>query len=137
VTARLTAGHVLATGAVFGLLGVAAGAFGAHALRDAVSARDLEIWKTAAHYQQLHAAVLVGVAALARQGLTRALRVAVIAFVVGIVVFAGTLDAMVLGGPRILGAITPLGGLCLMAGWAALVLHGFTLLRAASDPARL
>jgi uncharacterized membrane protein YgdD (TMEM256/DUF423 family) len=120
----ITAGRVLAAGALFGLLGVAAGAFGAHALRGTVSPRDLEIWQTAAHYQQLHAAVLVGVAALGRGGFTKALRVAAVAFGVGIVIFAGTLDAIVLGGPRVLGAITPVGGLCLMAGWAALIVHG-------------
>ena len=125
-------GRVLAVGAVLGLLGVAAGAFGAHALRGAVAERDLEIWQTAAHYQQLHAAVLVGVAALGRGGFTKSLRVAAIAFVVGIIIFAGTLDAIVLGGPRILGAVTPIGGLCLMAGWAALVVHGLGLGRRSS-----
>ncbi len=118
------AGAVLAVGALLGLLGVAAGAFGAHALRDAVPARDLEIWKTAAHYQQLHAVALLGVAALGRDGLTKALRVSAAAFILGIVIFAGTLDAIVLGGPRMLGAVTPVGGLCLMAGWAALAVHG-------------
>ncbi len=124
---RVTPGRVVAAASVLGLLGVAAGAFGAHALRDAVPATDLAIWKTAAHYQQLHAAVLLGVAALGRDGFSKALRVASVAFVIGIVIFAGTLDAIVLGGPRILGAVTPLGGLCLMAGWAALVVHGVAL----------
>ncbi len=126
---KLEAGGVLTTGAVLGLLGVAAGAFGAHALRDAVPPADLEIWKTAAHYQQLHALALVGVAALARDGLTKALRVAAVAFTIGILVFAGTLDAIVLGGPRALGAVTPIGGLCLMAGWAAVALHGVFVAR--------
>ncbi len=120
----------LAVGAALGLLGVAAGAFGAHGLRDSVSARDLEIWQTAAHYQQLHSAMLVAVAALGARGWTRALQVAAIAFVVGILIFAGTLDAIVLGGPRVLGAITPIGGLCLMGGWAALVTHGVSWFRA-------
>lgn len=126
-------GRVLAVGAVLGLLGVVAGAFGAHALREAVSERDLEIWQTAAHYQQLHAAVLLGVAALGRDGFTKSLRVAAVAFVVGILIFAGTLDAIVLGGPRVLGAVTPIGGLCLMAGWAALVVHGLGLGRRSSQ----
>lgn len=130
-TSPITPGRVVAVASVLGLLGVAAGAFGAHALRDAVPATDLAIWKTAAHYQQLHAAVLLGVAALAqsggRDGFTKPLRVASVAFVVGILIFAGTLDAIVLGGPRVLGAVTPLGGLCLMAGWAALVVHGVAL----------
>lgn len=133
MTSSMTPGRILAAGAVLGLLGVAAGAFGAHALRDSVPARDLEIWRTAAHYQQLHAAVLVGVAALGRGGTSKALRVAAVAFIVGILVFAGTLDAMVLGGPRMLGAITPIGGLCLMGGWGALVVHGLGLSRAKTD----
>ncbi len=126
-------GRVLAAGAVVGLLGVAAGAFGAHALRGTVPERDLEIWQTAAHYQQLHAAVLVGVAALGRGALTKSLRVAAVAFLVGILIFAGTLYAIVLGGPRVLGAVTPIGGLCLMAGWAALVVHGLGLGRGSSQ----
>lgn len=114
--------RTLAVGALLGLLGVAAGAFGAHALRDAVSERDLEIWRTGAHYQQLHAAVLVAVALGARSS-TRALAVASTLFTIGVVVFSGTLYAMALGGPRMLGAVTPLGGLALMGGWAALVVH--------------
>lgn len=114
--------RTLAVGAVLGLLGVAAGAFGAHALRGAVSERDLEIWQTGAHYQQLHAAVLVAVGLGARTS-TRALAVASTLFTVGVLVFSGTLYAMVLGGPRMLGAVTPLGGLGLMGGWAALAVH--------------
>jgi uncharacterized membrane protein YgdD (TMEM256/DUF423 family) len=119
----------LVAGGALGLLGVAAGAFGAHGLREAVPARDLEIWQTAAHYQQLHAVVLLVLAVAPRLGIAG--RWAAILFVFGIVVFSGTLYAMVLGGPRVLGAITPLGGLCLMAGWAALLLHGLGRLRQA------
>jgi uncharacterized membrane protein YgdD (TMEM256/DUF423 family) len=114
--------RTLAVGALLGLLGVAAGAFGAHALRGAVPDRDLEIWQTAAHYQQLHAAVLVAMGLWARDA-TRALAVASTCFTVGVLVFSGTLYTMVLGGPRMLGAVTPLGGLGLMAGWAALCVH--------------
>jgi uncharacterized membrane protein YgdD (TMEM256/DUF423 family) len=120
--ASVLARRTLAVGAVLGLLGVAAGAFGAHALRDAVSARDLEIWQTGAHYQQLHAVLLVAVALGARSP-TRALAVAATLLTIGVLVFSGTLYAMVLGGPRILGAVTPLGGLSLMGGWAALAAH--------------
>jgi len=117
--------RTLAVGTLLGLLGVAAGAFGAHALRGAVSERDLEIWQTAAHYQQLHAVVLVAVGLAARSA-TRALAVAAALFTLGVLVFSGTLYAMVLGGPRMLGAVTPLGGLCLMGGWAALGGHALS-----------
>lgn len=125
------ASRALATGAVLGLLGVAAGAFGAHALRDAVTTRDLEIWQTGAHYQQVHAVVLVAIG-LAVRAPGRALGLATTLLTLGILVFSGTLYAMVLGGPRVLGAVTPLGGLSLMAGWAALAVHALARRR---DPA--
>lgn len=112
----------VAVGATLGVLGVAAGAFGAHGLRDAVSARDLEIWGTAARYQQIHAVLLVAVGLMARPW-SRALSAAALLLSLGMLVFSGTLYAMVLGGPRILGAVTPLGGLCLMGGWAAIGVH--------------
>lgn len=112
----------LGLAAILGLLGVAAGAFGAHALRDQISPDALEIWKTGAHYQQVHA-VIMAVAAFPAGASSRARRLAVAAFGVGIVIFAGTLYGLAVGGPRWLGAITPAGGLALMVGWAALVMH--------------
>lgn len=118
----------LVVGAVLGLLGVAAGAFGAHGLRNAVSPRDLEIWQTAAHYEQIHAVVLVALG-LWQPG-SSAARASAVLLVLGILVFSGTLYAMVLGGPRILGAVTPVGGLCLMGGWLALAIHGLRQVRA-------
>ena len=122
--APVAARRTLAIAAVLGLLGVVAGAFGAHGLREVVSARDLANWGTAARYQQIHAVLL---AAIAMWGApTKAIRAASGLLVVGIVVFSGTLYAMVLGGPRILGAVTPLGGLCLIAGWGALLVHALS-----------
>ncbi len=119
---------------LFGFIGVAAGAFGAHGLRDKVSPRDLEIWHTGAHYQQLHALALLVIALWAMQARTggqpTALHgVAMALFTAGILIFSGTLYAMTLGGPRWLGAITPLGGLCLLGAWATVALIG---LRSAS-----
>lgn len=112
-----------------GLLGVAAGAFGAHGLRDRVTPRDLEIWQTGAHYQQLHAVALLAVAVWAMHahssGQPSALHgVAMALFTAGMLIFSGTLYAMTLGGPRLLGAITPLGGLCLLGAWATVALIG-------------
>ena len=117
-----------------GLIGVAAGAFGAHGLRDRVTPRDLEIWQTGAHYQQIHAVALLVVALWAVQaqasGQPGALHgVAMALFTAGMLIFSGTLYAMTLGAPRFLGAITPLGGLCLLAAWATVALIG---LRSAS-----
>ena len=113
---------VLLWGALFGLAGVAAGALGAHGLRGRLDPAALDWWKTAAHYAQVHAVVLVALA-LARPQRGAVLRFAGVAFGLGIAIFSGTLVAMALGGPRWLGAITPLGGVGLLAGWAALVVH--------------
>lgn len=114
---------------LMGLLGVAAGAFGAHGLRSRVGARELEIWQTGAHYQQIHAAVLLALAIWAlhagQQGQSTSLHsVAMTLLVVGMTIFSGTLYGLTLGGPRFLGAITPLGGLCMLAAWALIALIG-------------
>ena len=108
-----------------GFLAVALGAFGAHGLRSrfgglADGPQRLEWWQTAAHYHLTHALALAAVAFLAQQGAASAARVAGIAFTVGIALFSGSLYAMTLTGIRVLGAITPLGGLSLLVGWAAL-----------------
>lgn len=110
----------LLVGALCGFVGVAAGAMGAHALRTKLDPQALDWWKTAAHYGQIHAAVIVAIALGAARPRARVLAVAWVAFALGIAVFSGTLGAMALGGPRWLGAITPLGGVCLLAGWLAL-----------------
>jgi uncharacterized membrane protein YgdD (TMEM256/DUF423 family) len=112
-----------------GLIGVAAGAFGAHGLRDRVTPRDLEIWQTGAHYQQVHAVALLAVALWALQAHSSGQPgnlhgVAMALFTAGMLIFSGTLYAMTLGAPRFLGAITPLGGLCLLGAWATVALIG-------------
>lgn len=113
---------------VFGLLGVAAGAFGAHALADRLAAEQLEWWNTAARYQQIHAVALLAAAGLAGAW-TRGRQLAVVGFSVGIVIFSGTLFMMALGAPRWFGAITPLGGLALIGGWLGILGHGVALAR--------
>jgi uncharacterized membrane protein YgdD (TMEM256/DUF423 family) len=130
----MTAKTGIVLAGLMGLIGVAAGAFGAHGLRERVSPRDLEIWQTGAHYQQVHAVALLAVAIWAAHahasGQSTALHgVAMALFTAGMLVFSGTLYGLTLGGPRILGAITPLGGLCLLAGWATVAAIG---LRASS-----
>jgi uncharacterized membrane protein YgdD (TMEM256/DUF423 family) len=111
--------------AVLGFLSVALGAFGAHGLKTFLAtlpdgADRLEWWKTAALYHLTHALALALSAGWFGQ--TRAGRVACVAFCVGIVLFSGTLYTMTLTGTRWLGAVTPLGGLALLVGWAALAL---------------
>jgi uncharacterized membrane protein YgdD (TMEM256/DUF423 family) len=114
---------VLAVAALVGAAAVVLGAFGAHALRDTLDERALATWHTAVEYQFWHALALLGAGALARDGVSRALRVAAIAFVIGIVLFCGSLYLLALGAPRGLGAVTPIGGVALIAGWIALIVH--------------
>lgn len=108
----------LPVAALFGLTAVAAGAFGAHGLRTRVPLEQVASWQTAAHYQLLHAVALL---ALALLGNGRPLGPAPWLFAAGMLLFSGSIYLLVLGGPRWLGPVTPLGGLCLMAGWASLL----------------
>jgi uncharacterized membrane protein YgdD (TMEM256/DUF423 family) len=109
-------------GAIFGFLGVAAGAFGVHALRGRLSADLLQVFETGARYQLIHALALVGVALAREHFAGRALATAGWMFVAGIPLFSFSLYALALTGNRLWGAVTPLGGLCFLAGWAALAL---------------
>ena len=107
-------------GAVLGGLAVAAGAFGAHALKDRLSAEALGWWQTGAQYHLAHALALVLTGIAATRGPSRARSLAGWAFASGIVLFSGSLYALALTGARWLGAITPVGGLLLLVGWMAL-----------------
>jgi uncharacterized membrane protein YgdD (TMEM256/DUF423 family) len=107
-------------GAIFGFLAVAAGAFGAHALRGALSADMLQVFETGARYQLVHALALVGVTLARPRFAGRALTIAGWMFAAGILLFSGSLYLLALTGTRAWGAVTPLGGLCFLAGWAAL-----------------
>lgn len=104
---------------VLGALAVAAGAFGAHGLRDILDAHRLETWETAARYELVHAVALLALAAV-WEHVGRA-RLAASLWVGGTLVFSGTLYALCLSGVGILGAITPIGGLALIAGWVVVV----------------
>jgi len=114
----------LVVGALLGLVGVGAGAMGAHALRGRIDEQALGWWETAAHYAQVHAVLIVAIALVCAPPRPRLVSTSLVSLAVGVVIFAGTLDAMALGGPRWLGAITPLGGTCLLVGWLAIALHG-------------
>lgn len=109
-------------GAVLGGIGVAAGAFGAHALKAQLEPRMLEVFETAARYQMYHALALLGVAWVGQQTQAPAAQFAGWAFAAGILLFSGSLYAMALTGVRGMGAITPFGGAAFLAGWAALAL---------------
>ena len=103
-----------AIGAFLGGLAVMLGAFGAHAIRDRVSVADLEVWKTGAHYHLVHAVALLALALNDKKG---SYRVVCWLWIVGIVIFGGSLYALVLTQTKAFGAITPIGGLCLIIGW--------------------
>ena len=109
-------------GALFALAAVAAGAFGAHALRDRLTPERLAVFETAARYQMYHALGLVAVAwALTRWPGPLPVWAGWL-FVGGTALFSGSLYLLALTGARWWGAITPLGGLALLAGWLCLVL---------------
>ena len=113
----------IAVGALWGAITVGLGAFGAHALEQAVPPEDLALWETAVHYQGLHALALV------LFGVSQQLRprpcLGGWAFLLGSAIFSGTLYAMVLGGPRWLGAITPIGGTLMIVGWVSFALSAW------------
>jgi uncharacterized membrane protein YgdD (TMEM256/DUF423 family) len=106
--------------AILGGVGVAAGAFGAHALRAQLEPRMLEAFETGVRYQMYHALALLGAAWVHQQTQAPAAQVAGWAFVAGILLFSGSLYAMAITGVRGLGAITPFGGALFLAGWGAL-----------------
>ncbi len=110
----------LALGGVLGFIGVGLGAFGAHALRSRLAPDLLAIYQTGVQYHLLHALALLGVAAWLARGGSGAAVLAGWLFVAGVVVFSGSLYALSLSGVRALGAVTPIGGVAFLAGWAAL-----------------
>jgi uncharacterized membrane protein YgdD (TMEM256/DUF423 family) len=109
-------------GCFFALLAVAAGAFGAHALRARLAPDLLAVFETGARYQMYHALALLAVAWAAARWPGPLVDAAGWLFVAGIVVFSGSLYALTLSGARWLGAITPFGGVAFLVGWLLLAL---------------
>lgn len=109
-------------GAVSGAISVGAGAFGAHALRERLEPRMLEVFETAARYQMYHALALFAVAWAASRFPGALTTSSGWFFVAGTLLFSGSLYAMTFTGIRALGAITPIGGVCFIAGWICLAL---------------
>ena len=98
-------------------LATACGAFGAHALKGVLAPERLALWETAVRYQFFQALGLIGVALAMRDISAGALRLAAALIVAGVLLFCGSLYALAFGAPRLLGALTPLGGLAWIAGW--------------------
>ena len=109
-------------GSSLAALGVALGAFGAHGLKARVGPELLATWETAARYHLVHALALLATAWAASRWPGPTVSAAGWLFLAGMLLFSGSLYALVLTNIRALGAITPLGGLCLIAGWLALAL---------------
>lgn len=111
----------LIVGTGYGLLGVVLGAFGAHALRARLSEDMLRVWETAVQYQFWHALALLAVGMLATRFAGGWLTAAGWTFGFGVLVFSGSLYVLALSGVRVLGAVTPFGGVLLIAGWLCLL----------------
>jgi uncharacterized membrane protein YgdD (TMEM256/DUF423 family) len=122
-----------ALGSLSALIGVAAGAFGAHALRARLATDLLAVFETAVRYQLVHSLALLAVAWATTRWPGRATTAAGVLFLAGIVLFSGSLYALALNGSRGLGAVTPFGGVAFIAGWACLA---FATWRAAGAATR-
>jgi len=114
-----------------GLSGVALGAFGAHGIKGKMASKPdgeqrIAWWQTGAQYHLIHA-VAIGLAAVRPDPMHDGSAVAAWLFVAGIVLFSGSLYTMTLTGIRKLGAVTPIGGLCFLAGWAAIAWNAFKI----------
>ncbi|HEV7137069.1 MAG TPA: DUF423 domain-containing protein [Steroidobacteraceae bacterium] len=113
----LTARRVLAAAGVLLALATLAGALGAHTLKSHWPAQRLDVYDTAVRYQFYHSLGLLGMGLAMKAIDGEALRAAALLIVVGIILFCGSLYALTLGAPRMIGAVTPVGGLALIAGW--------------------
>lgn len=121
----MTDRHMLMAGALALMVGVAAGAFGAHGLKRIISPDLLQVWNTAVLYHLIHALGLIALAALdARFGSTL-LSWAGAVMLAGIFVFSGSLYVLALTGTKWLGAITPLGGFAFIVSWLMVAIAAF------------
>ena len=122
----MTARSALVLACVLGAIGVALGAFGAHALRARVSPDLVAVWQTAVQYHVVHALALLGTGLfMLHRPDAPAAAIGAWLFVAGIALFSGSLYALVLTGVRTLGAVTPFGGVAFIAGWIALGYAGW------------
>ena len=112
----------LLAGSFFGLVSVALGAFAAHGLKAKLADYGKDIWATATEYQMYHALALILVAVLIKQGEHTLYSWAGFLFTIGILVFSGSLYVLALTQIKWLGAITPIGGTAMLAGWICLIL---------------
>jgi uncharacterized membrane protein YgdD (TMEM256/DUF423 family) len=126
----LTPSTWVGIGALSAFIAVACGAFGAHGLEKILEPRMLEVWKTGAQYQMYHALAMIGFglwSSVSGRDMLYLANYPGWAFLIGTVLFSGSLYALAVTGIRVLGAITPFGGLSFLLGW---ILFAFVALRA-------
>ena len=105
---------------LLGVLSVIAGAFGAHGLRETVTPERLSAWHTASHYALIHSGVILALA-LYGAATGRSVTLPASLFTAGVALFSGSIFGLVLFELRVLGPVTPIGGLLLIAGWASIL----------------
>jgi uncharacterized membrane protein YgdD (TMEM256/DUF423 family) len=115
--------RILITAAISGALAVMLGAFGAHGLKKIISPDMLAIYQTGVQYQFYHTFALLTVGVLMHWNKSKALKWSAYLFIAGIFLFSGSLYVLAITGIKVLGAITPIGGVAFIAGWIALALH--------------
>jgi len=113
-------------GSALAALAVAIGAFGAHGLKSRISADDLIIFETGVRYQMYHSLALILLGLIGVNFQSNLVQIPAILFLIGIIIFSGTLYLIPLTGLRWFGAITPIGGTALILGWIVLI---FNLIR--------
>ena len=116
----MTASLMIVSGSAAGFLSVALGAFAAHAMKGRYSPEMMTIFETGVRYQMYHALALLAAGLLSRQDPLPVFHAAGLFFLAGVLIFSGSLYLLVITGIRTWGAVTPLGGLLLLAGWASL-----------------
>ena len=110
----------ISIGAIFSGLSVMLGAMGAHSVKNILTEKNLSAFQTATEYMGYHglALILVGIVSLQlSEKAAKALKKVGILFTCGILMFSGSIYILISGGPSLFGPITPIGGLCFMAGW--------------------
>ena len=118
----LCAANVTAVAAFFGLTGVVLGAFGVHGLSArGISADQLSNWQTAVQYLLIHAVALLAIGFGIRSTNSPWLEWSAVAWMIGVILFSGSIFILVLGGPRWMGPVTPVGGAALILGWFMLI----------------
>jgi len=122
----MSARFILITAALLGALAVMLGAFAAHGLRDQLSPRLLDVFRTGVDYQFWHVAALMAVGLLQQRARCFGFSLSAAAFLTGVLLFSGSLYVLALSGVHWLGAITPLGGTAFIIGWLSLAV---TLIR--------